>query len=121
MLPATAHWVQQIETQITISSIFYSTTHSTLFIEFLMINFNYRSDRLLGVVHYHNIPLLRFDSPAWSSRYNHDPCVKTAENLTSDLIKAQVTPQFNWYARWTSLGANGMPDKLIKEDLKQPN
>jgi hypothetical protein len=30
-------------------------------------------------------------------------------------------PQFNWHTRWTSLGANGMPDKLIKEGLKQPN
>jgi hypothetical protein len=39
----------------------------------------------------------------------------------SDLIKAQNTPQLNWYTRWTSLGANGMPDKLIKEGLKQPN
>jgi hypothetical protein len=39
----------------------------------------------------------------------------------SDLIKAQNTPQFNWYTRWTSLGANGTPDKLIKEVLKQPN
>ncbi len=38
-----------------------------------------------------------------------------------DLIKAQNTPQFNWYTCWTSLGANGMPDKLIKEGLKQPN
>ncbi len=25
------------------------------------------------------------------------------------------------YAWWTSLGAKGMPDKLIKEGLKQPN
>jgi hypothetical protein len=39
----------------------------------------------------------------------------------SDLIKAQNTPQFNWYTRWTSLGANGIPDNLIKEGLKQPN
>jgi hypothetical protein len=39
----------------------------------------------------------------------------------SDLIKAQNTPQFNWYTRWLSLGADGMPDKLIKEGLKQPN
>ncbi len=39
----------------------------------------------------------------------------------SDLIKAQNTPQFNWYTCWMSLGANGMPDKLIKEGLKQPN
>jgi hypothetical protein len=45
-----------------------------------------------------------------------------AKNLTmSDLIKAQATPQFNWYTCWTSLGANGMPDKLIKEGLKQPD
>jgi hypothetical protein len=39
----------------------------------------------------------------------------------SDLIKAQNTPQFNWYTCWTSLGANGMPDNLIKEGLKQPD
>jgi hypothetical protein len=39
----------------------------------------------------------------------------------SDLIKVQNTPQFNWYTRWTSLGANGMPGNLIKEDLKQPD
>jgi hypothetical protein len=38
-----------------------------------------------------------------------------------DPIKAQSTPQFNWYTCWTSLGANGMPDKLIKEGLKQTN
>ncbi len=40
---------------------------------------------------------------------------------TSDLIKAQATPQLNWYTCWTSLGANGMPDKLSKEGLKQPD
>jgi hypothetical protein len=39
----------------------------------------------------------------------------------SDLLKAQNLPQFNWYTCWTSLGANGMTDKLIKEGLKQPN
>jgi hypothetical protein len=39
--------------------------------------------------------------------------------MMSDLIKAQNTPQFNWYTRWTSLGADGMPDKLIKEGLNQ--
>jgi hypothetical protein len=39
----------------------------------------------------------------------------------SDLVKAQNTPQFNWYTRWTSLGADGTPDKLIKEGLKQPD
>ncbi len=38
-----------------------------------------------------------------------------------DLIKAQQTPQFNWYTCMTSLGANGMPDKLIKELMKQPD
>jgi hypothetical protein len=39
----------------------------------------------------------------------------------SDLIKAQNTPQFNWYTRWMSLGANDMPDNLIEEGLKQPD
>jgi hypothetical protein len=39
----------------------------------------------------------------------------------SDLAKAQNLPQFNWYTCWTSLGANGMPDKLIEEGLKQPD
>jgi hypothetical protein len=39
----------------------------------------------------------------------------------SDLVKAQNTPQFNWYTRWMSLGADGTPDKLIKEGLKQPD
>jgi hypothetical protein len=39
----------------------------------------------------------------------------------SDLVKAQNTPQLTWYTRWTSLGADGMSDKLIKEGLKQPD
>jgi hypothetical protein len=39
----------------------------------------------------------------------------------SDLVKAQNMPQSNWYTRWTSLGADGMSVKLIKEGLKQPN
>ena len=39
----------------------------------------------------------------------------------SDLIEAQATPQFTWYTHWISLGANGMPDKLIKEGLKKPD
>jgi hypothetical protein len=39
----------------------------------------------------------------------------------SDLVKAQNTPQFNWYTHWMSLGATGMPDKLIEEGLKQPD
>ncbi len=39
----------------------------------------------------------------------------------SDPVKAQNTPQFNWYTHWTSLGADGMPDKLIEEGLKQPD
>ncbi len=34
-------------------------------------------------------------------------------------MKAQATHQFAWYTPRTSLGANGMPDKLIKEDLRQ--
>ncbi len=41
--------------------------------------------------------------------------------MMSDLVKAQNMPQFNWFTRWTSLGADGKPDKLIKEGLKQPN
>jgi hypothetical protein len=39
----------------------------------------------------------------------------------SDLIKEQNTPQFNWYTCWTSLGADGMPENLIEEGLKQPD
>jgi hypothetical protein len=39
----------------------------------------------------------------------------------SDLIKAQQTPQFNWYTCWTSLGADSTPDNLIKEGLKKPD
>jgi hypothetical protein len=39
----------------------------------------------------------------------------------SDLVKAQNTPQLTWYTRWTSLSADGMPDNLIEEGLKQPN
>jgi hypothetical protein len=39
----------------------------------------------------------------------------------SDLIKVQNMPQFNWYTHWMSLGANGMPDNLIEEGLKQPD
>jgi hypothetical protein len=41
--------------------------------------------------------------------------------MMSDLVKAQNTPQFNWYTQGTSLGADGMPDKLIEEGLKQPD
>jgi hypothetical protein len=37
------------------------------------------------------------------------------------LIETKATPQFNWYTCWTSLGTNGMPDKLIEEGLKQPD
>ncbi len=37
----------------------------------------------------------------------------------SDLVKAQNMPQFNWYTCWMSLGANGTPDNLIEEGLKQ--
>jgi hypothetical protein len=38
-----------------------------------------------------------------------------------DLTNAQATHQSSWYTRRTSLGANGVPDKLIKEDLQQPH
>jgi hypothetical protein len=41
--------------------------------------------------------------------------------MMPDLNKAQNFPQFNWYTRWTSLGADCTPDKLIKEGLKQHN
>ncbi len=41
--------------------------------------------------------------------------------MKSDLIKAQNTPLFNWYDCWTSLVADGTPDNLIKEGLKQPD
>jgi hypothetical protein len=48
--------------------------------------------------------------------------MKTAKiMMMSDFIKAQQPPQLNWYTCWTSLGANGMPDKLIKEGMKQPD
>jgi hypothetical protein len=39
----------------------------------------------------------------------------------TNLINAQATPQFAWYTHRTSLGANGMPDKLIEEGLQQPH
>jgi hypothetical protein len=41
--------------------------------------------------------------------------------MMSNLVKAQNTPHIDWYTQWTSLSANGMPDKLIEEGLKQPN
>jgi hypothetical protein len=41
--------------------------------------------------------------------------------MMSDLVKVQNMLQFNWYTCWTSLGADGMPDNLIKKGLKQPN
>ncbi len=54
-----------------------------------------------------------------------DQCIirdKKVQIVTmSDLVKAQNKPQFNWYTCWTSLGADGTPDKLIKEGLKQPD
>jgi hypothetical protein len=39
----------------------------------------------------------------------------------SELAKAQNTLQLNRYTCWMSLGADGTPDNLIKEGLKQPN
>jgi hypothetical protein len=41
--------------------------------------------------------------------------------MMSDLVKAQNLPQFHWHTCWMSLGANGTPDNLIKEGLKQPD
>jgi hypothetical protein len=38
----------------------------------------------------------------------------------SNLTKAQVTHQSAWYTHRT-LGANGIPNKLIEEDLHQPH
>jgi hypothetical protein len=35
-------------------------------------------------------------------------------------VKAQATHQFAWYTCRTSHGANGVPDKLVEEDLQQP-
>ncbi len=48
--------------------------------------------------------------------------VKTSQdhdNVRSDQ-GAEYAP-VNWYTSWMPLGANGMPDKLIKEGLEQPN
>jgi hypothetical protein len=39
----------------------------------------------------------------------------------SDLTKAQATHQSAWYTCRTSLGANGVHDEFIKEDLQQPH
>jgi hypothetical protein len=39
----------------------------------------------------------------------------------SDLTKAQATHQSAWYTCRTSLGTDGVPDKLIEEDLQQPH
>ncbi len=36
------------------------------------------------------------------------------------ILKAQAMPQFNWYTCWTSLGANGMPDKLLRKAWNSP-
>jgi len=38
----------------------------------------------------------------------------------SDFLKAMSTPQFNWYNKWTSLGPDGLPDRMIEDGLKQP-
>jgi hypothetical protein len=55
-----------------------------------------------------------------------DQCITQNKKIVqivtmSDLLKAQNMPQFNLYTRWMSLGADGTPDKLIKEGLKRPN
>jgi hypothetical protein len=41
--------------------------------------------------------------------------IQAKNSAMSDLIKAQATPQFNWYTCWTSLVADGMQDKFIEE------
>ena len=79
-----------------------------------------------SVKHYYNSPFAKVEIPAQASRdaIKIHMCYKSrqAKIVTmSDLIKAQNMPQFNWYTCWTSLGANDMPDKLIKENLKQPD
>jgi hypothetical protein len=89
-----------------------------------LFNFNQLFQPLIllpteGVSDYYNSLLLAFEAQhilvdaiktqAWK---------KACYLMMSDLIKAQATPQFNWYTCWTSLGANGMPDKLIKKGLE---
>jgi hypothetical protein len=39
----------------------------------------------------------------------------------SDLTKAHATHQSAWYTCRASLGVDSMPDKLIKEGLRQPH
>jgi hypothetical protein len=39
----------------------------------------------------------------------------------SDVTKAKATHQSAWYTCRTSLDVDGVPDKLIKEDLQQPH
>ena len=43
------------------------------------------------------------------------------KSAMSDILKAQTSLQFNWYNKWAHLDANGMPDKISKEGLKQPD
>jgi hypothetical protein len=50
----------------------------------------------------------------------HEQCQALILTM-SILIKAQVTPQLAWYTCRTSLGSDGMPEKLIEEDLRQPH
>ncbi len=38
----------------------------------------------------------------------------------SNIMKAQATHQSAWYTRRTSLGADGVPDKFVKDNLQQP-
>jgi hypothetical protein len=40
--------------------------------------------------------------------------------MMSNLKKAQATHQSVWCNNRTSLGADGIPDKFVKEDLQQP-
>ncbi len=125
-------WLSPIELWIAplgpIILLLYSTTYSTRFITFndifqQLIHSSTRvSVTIIIALCWHNKPFTEADSLARSSRCNQDPRMMQAKNLTmSDVIKAQQTPQFNWYTCWTSLSANSMPDKLTKEGMKQPD
>ncbi len=56
-----------------------------------------------------------------------DPAYEYAQAMSNldfdnvNLTKAQATQQSAWYTCRTSLGTNGVPDKLIEEDLQQPH
>jgi hypothetical protein len=53
--------------------------------------------------------------------YEYTQAILSLDLTMSDLTKAQATHQSAWYICRTSLGANEIPDKLIKEELQQPH